>query len=85
MPIRYSMHRPPRWLGGLLAIPLLILAAVFGLVVLAVVLGLVVVAAVVVGVHWWRLKRRLRRAQAAQILEGEYVTVRESRRDRLAP
>lgn len=80
MQIYYQGHQTPRWIGGLLAIPLLMLAAIFGLVVLAAVLGLALLAALVLGVQAWRVKRRLRRAQAGQVLEGEYITVRESRR-----
>jgi uncharacterized protein (DUF58 family) len=85
MLILYQGHQTPRWVGWLLAIPLLMLAAVFGLVVLAAVLGLVLLGALVLGVQVWRVKRRLRRVQASQVLEGEYITVRESRRDRPSP
>lgn len=85
MQIPFQGHQTPRWVGWLLAIPLLMLAAVFGLVVLAVVVGLALLAAVMLGVQVWRVKRRLRRVQAGQVLEGEYITVRDSRRDRPSP
>lgn len=81
MQIQYQAHQTPRGFGWLLAIPLLMLAAAFGLVVLVVVVGLALVAAVVLGVQMWRMKRRLRRVPASQVLEGEYAVVREVRRD----
>lgn len=81
MQIYYRGQQTPRWLAWLLTIPLLMLAAVFGLVVLAAVLGLVLLGALVLGVRMWRMKRGRRRVPAGQVLEGEYIAVRESRRE----
>lgn len=81
MQVHYQGYRSPRWFVWLLAIPLLILAAIFGLFVLATVLGLAVVAAVVLGMRLWIVRRRIRHAQARHVLDGEYIRVRDCRHD----
>lgn len=77
-----SANRPPAWLAWLLAIPALALAALFGLFVFLAVLGLALVIALYFGVRLWWLKRRMRRTGGTQVIEGEYVVVREERRPR---
>jgi hypothetical protein len=70
----------PAWLAWLLAIPALAVAALFGLFVFLAVLGLALVIALYFGVRIWWLKRRLRRAAGSEVLEAEYVVVRDSSR-----
>ncbi len=82
MVVRIAVTPKPRWFVWLLLVPLFIVAAVFGLVVLLVALGLVLAAAVWIGLRLWWLRRR---ARGDQILEGEYVVVRETRRDDRPP
>jgi len=68
------------WLASLLLIPILIAAAVVGAFVLVVVLGLVLFAAAVLIARVWWLRRKMRKAgasQPSQVLEGEYVVIRE--------
>lgn len=65
------------WLASLLLIPILIAAAVVGVFVLVVVLGLVLFAAGVLIARVWWLRRKMRKAGASQVLEGEYVVIRE--------
>ena len=65
------------WLASLLLIPILIAAAVVGAFVLVVVLGLVLFAAAVLIARVWWLRRKMRKAGASQVLEGECVVIRE--------
>jgi hypothetical protein len=65
------------WLASLLLIPILIAAAVVGAFVLVVVLGLVLFAAAVLIARVWWLRRKMRKAGASQILEGEYAVIHE--------
>ena len=65
------------WLTFLVLIPVLIAAAVVGFFVFVAILGLVLFAAVVLAVRIWWLRRKLRQANAEQVLEGEYIVVRE--------
>lgn len=67
------------WLAWLVAIPVLIVAAVFGFFVLLAVLGLALVVVVTFALRLWWLKRRLRGARDSETIEGEYTVVR--RRD----
>ena len=69
------------WLAWLLAIPMLVLAAVFGFFVFLTVLGLALVFAIVLGVRLWWLRRQLRRAPASGVIEGEFTVMPERRRD----
>lgn len=69
--------QPRGWLAWLVAIPALVLAAVFGFFVFLAVLGLALLVALALGVRLWWLRRRLHRAAAGQPIEGEFVVVRE--------
>jgi hypothetical protein len=68
------------WLVSLLLVPLFVLAAIFGFFVFLAVLGLFLFAVLVIGVRLWWLKRQMRRAGQDQVLEGEYLVVREHTR-----
>lgn len=69
--------RKQGWLASLLLIPILIAAAVVGFFVFVVILGLVLVAATVLLARLWWLRRKLPRSGPNQVLEGEYIVVRE--------
>jgi hypothetical protein len=84
MVVRIAVSTKPRWFTWLLLVPLFVIAAVFGLVVLLVALGLVLAAALWIGLRLWWLRRGVR-AHGDQIIEGEYVVVRETRRDDQPP
>jgi hypothetical protein len=72
-----ELGRKQGWLAYLLLIPILIAAAVVGFFVLAVILGLVLLVVAGLLLRLWWLRRKLRRAGPSQILEGDYVVVRE--------
>ena len=69
------------WLAWLLAVPALVLAAVFGFFVFLAVLGLALLIAIVLRVRLWWLRRQLRRAPASAVIKGEYTVMPERRRD----
>ena len=69
------------WLAWLLAIPVLVLAAVFGFFVFLAVLGLALLIAIVLGVRLWWLRRQLRRVPTSAVIEGEYTVMPERQRD----
>jgi hypothetical protein len=69
------------WLVWLLLLPTFLVAAVFGFFVLLAILGAVLIGALVFGLRLWWLRRKLARAAHSQVLEAEYVVVRESRPD----
>lgn len=85
-PVRRPRHPLARVLLAVLGLAVLGVFMVFGLIALAV---LVCVGATMLLVHQWKLARARRRGPApeartarhdhGQILEGEYVVVRESR------
>jgi hypothetical protein len=66
------------WLASLLLIPILIAAAVVGFFVFLAILGLVLFVAVVLMLRLWWLRRKLRRSGPAQVIEGDFVVVRET-------
>lgn len=68
----------PSWLAWLIAVPALVVAALFGFVVFLTVLGVAVLVVIVLAVRiaWLRHKHRAGPADAA--IDGEYVVVRES-------
>lgn len=72
-----QVTRVPGWLAWLLAIPALVLAALFGVFVFLAVLGLVLVFAVYLVARVWWLRRKMRGRPESGALEGEYVVVRE--------
>ena len=65
------------WLASLLLLPILIAAAVVGFFVFVVVFGLVLLAVAVLIARVWWLRRKMRKAGASPVLEGEYVVIRE--------
>jgi hypothetical protein len=65
------------WLASLLLIPILIAAAVVGFFVFVVILGLVLLVAAALILRLWWLRRKLPRSGPSQVLEGDYVVVRE--------
>ncbi len=68
------------WLAALLLLPFFVAAAIFGFFVFLAVLGLAMLTVLVFVVRLWWLRRQLRRQQPeSQILEGEYIVVREKR------
>ncbi len=66
------------WLAWLIAVPVLVVAALFGFMVFLTVLGvaLLVVIYLVARIAWLRRKHRAVPADAA--IDGEYVVVREA-------
>ncbi len=68
----------PAWLAWLIAVPVLVVAALFGAVVFLAVLGVAVLVVIYLAVRvaWLRHKHRAAPADAA--IDGEYVVVRES-------
>jgi len=67
----------PNWLAWLIAIPALAIAALFGFVVFVVILGLVATIALYLGVRVWWLRRQMRKVPTRDVIEAEYVVVRE--------
>lgn len=68
----------PNWLAWLIAVPALVVAALFGAVVFLVALGVVAAVALYLGVRLWWLRRKLRKATPQNdVLEAEYVVIRE--------
>jgi membrane protein implicated in regulation of membrane protease activity len=68
--------RKQGWLAWLILIPALAAAMVVGFFVLVVIVGVVVFAAAVLLARLWWLRRKMRKATAGQVLEGEYVVIR---------
>jgi hypothetical protein len=83
MYIRINPNPGGSWITWLLLLPLIVVAAMFGLVVLVVALAFVTLGVIAVMVRLWWLRRQLQRqARRSGALEGEYLIVREeSRRD----
>lgn len=71
----------PGWLAWLIAIPVLVMAALFGFVALVAVLGLALLVALYLAARVWWLRRSRPRAAASEVIEGEYVVVRKSAPD----
>jgi len=70
----------PGWLAWLIAIPALVVAALFGFVVFVAVLGLALLIALYLGIRIWWLRRKIRRAPESEVIEGEYVVVRKAQK-----
>lgn len=66
------------WLAWLIAVPVLVVAALFGAVVFLAVLGLAVLVVIYLALRIAWLRRRHRTVPADAVLDGEYVVVRES-------
>jgi len=70
----------PGWLAWLIAIPVLVVAALFGFVVFVAALGVVLLFALYLGVRIWWLRRKIRRAPDSTIIEAEYRVVQDTPR-----
>ena len=81
MNIANESGRKQGWLASLLLIPILIAAAVVGFFVFVVILGLVLFAAAVLIARLWWVRRKIRKAGASQMLEGEYVVIHATAMD----
>ncbi len=68
----------PAWLAWLIAVPVLMVAALFGAVVFLAVLGLAVLVVFVLALRIMWLRHKHRAAPADAAIDGEYVVVRES-------
>jgi len=67
----------PVWVAWMLAIPVMVVAAIFGVVVLMVVAGMVAMLAIYFGARiWWR-RRQMRKTPPTTVIDAEYVVVRE--------
>jgi len=71
----------PSWLAWLIAIPALVVAALFGFVVFVAALGVVLLFALYLGVRSWWLRRNARQNAGSEAIEGEYVVIRKARDD----
>jgi len=71
----------PSWLAWLIAIPALVVAALFGFVVFVAALGVVLLFALYLGVRIWWLRRKARQNAGSEAIEGEYVVIRKARDD----
>lgn len=71
----------PNWLAWLIAIPVLVVSALFGFVVFVAALGLVLLFALYLGARIWWLQRKAGRSPDSEVIEGEYRIVRETRRE----
>ncbi|GEM_PF-4410749 len=81
MAIELRSARYPAWIVWLVGVPLLLLAlaaAIFFFTLFLIGFGLIAIA---LGLRLWWWRRKLRRQSPSTVLEGEYVVVREPRRD----
>ncbi len=67
------------WLYYLILLPALIASVLLAIFFFAAFLPLFVLAAVSIGLRFWWLRRKLRKAAGKQTLEGDYVVIEKTR------
>jgi Flp pilus assembly protein TadB len=67
-----------RWMFYLILLPIFVAATLIGIFFFAAFLALFALAAVVLGLRFWWLRRKLRKSKRIENLEGEYIVIKET-------